>query len=93
MKVKLNLVMYSLLTLFVLFGCQNEELNVESLEETNSEVKLVEERLKKRTQENELIINHTYNYYGDQFKVSYTYNQKEDEVLNKYKEKRDFSFD
>lgn len=81
MKVKLNLVMYSLLTLFILFGCQNEELNVESLEETNSEVKLVEERIKNKTQENELIINHTYNYYGDKFRVSYTYNQEEDLVL------------
>jgi hypothetical protein len=81
MKVKLNLVMYSLLVLSVLFGCQNEELNVESIEETNSEVKTTDERLKMRGQQNEVNINHTYNYYGEQFKVSYTYNQKEDQVL------------
>ncbi|MGG8497879.1 hypothetical protein ACQY1Q_15815 [Tenacibaculum sp. TC6] len=72
MKIK-NIMWLTLIGILMFFGCQNEEIS--SLNKTGS----LEER--EAIDNNVVTIDHTYNYQGSQFKVSYTYDQENNKVL------------
>ncbi|WGH76007.1 hypothetical protein P8625_02230 [Tenacibaculum tangerinum] len=69
---KQNFLWMAVMCFAIFFSCQSEDI-IENESSNKEEVQLAKEGV--------LTINHTYDYYGKEFRVSYLYNEESDEVL------------